>query len=172
MKTWLYTWVALSSIVQNFADGYVWFPLGFVSVWCILENFFVFFKCWLLLIVAAYINKLINTKTVPWLEQMKPHIFWFFQATKPIECMRNEIGERDLPSARGTAAYEISSEEPLSDFLLPKCRPLDFFLLCWNKMEVEFYISRCFSLTMFIFYMYNFSTVFTFIFIVTVLWWT
>lgn len=31
--------------------------------------------------------------------------------------------------------------------------------------------SRC-SLTMFIFYMYNFSTVFTFIFIVTVLWWT
>jgi len=95
VKTWLYTWVALSSIVQNFADGYVWFPLGFVSVWCILENFFVFFKCWLLLIVAAYINKLINTKTVPWLEQMKPHIFWFFQATKPIECMRNEIGERE-----------------------------------------------------------------------------
>lgn len=57
------------------------------------------------------------------------------------------------------------------DVFAPNRRPMDFLflLVLEQKWSGTFYISRCFSLTMFIFYMYDFSTVFTFIFIVTVL---
>lgn len=109
----------------------------------------------------------------------KPHpYFWFFQATKPIECMQKRIGERHASTMDAASEilrvyrHEILNIMPFLDVLFPNCRPMDFFLLCWNKMEVskwKFYIYRCFSLIMFIFYMYDFSTVFTFIFIVTVL---